>query len=159
MKTQYNITEINPKTIREIRQLISDSLAVILEDNNLRMDLGNGSYDSDSVKFNGFRISLADSLTPEEKALQSHLEYRSKVDHKVTLDSTIIANDRGRKFSLVGFKPRSSKRPFVIQDLVTGKKFVTTENDVERMFGIKNSGISKEKLFDDFVGNSLKGEE
>ena len=100
-----------------------------------------------------------EKLTPEEKALQSHLEYRSRVDHKKSLDSSIIANDRGRKFSLVGFKTRSSKRPFVIQDLVTGKKFVTTENDVERMFGIKNSGISKEKLFDDFVGNSLKGEE
>ena len=134
MKTQYNITEINPKTIKDIRQLISDSLAVVLEDNNLRMDFGNGSYDSDSVKFNGFRISLADSLTPQEKALQSHLEYRSRVDHKKSLDSSIIANDRGRKFSLVGFKTRSSKRPFVIQDLVTGKKFVTTESDVERMF-------------------------
>ena len=134
MKTQYNITEINPKTIKDIRQLISDSLAVVLEDNNLRMDFGNGSYDSESVKFNGFRISLADSLTPEEKALQSHLEYRSRVDHKKSLDSSIIANDRGRKFSLVGFKTRSSKRPFVIQDLVTGKKFVTTESDVERMF-------------------------
>ena len=66
MKTQYNITEINPKTIKDIRQLISDSLAVVLEDNNLRMDFGNGSYDSESVKFNGFRISLADSLNPEE---------------------------------------------------------------------------------------------
>ena len=134
MKTQYNITEINPKTIKDIRQLISDSLAVVLEDNNLRMDFGNGSYDSDSVKFNGFRISLADSVNPEEKALQGQIDFRRKYDGLVTLDASIIAEDRGRKFSLVGFKPRSSKRPFVIQDLVTGKKFVTTESDVERMF-------------------------
>tara|TARA_Y100000758_G_C16019650_1_gene410640 strand:- start:282 stop:698 length:417 start_codon:yes stop_codon:yes gene_type:complete len=136
MKIQYNITEINPKTIKDIRQLISDSLAVVLEDNNLRMDFGNGSYDDTSVKFSGFRISLADSLTPQEKALESVIATHKYAEHLVTIDKSKIGVDRGQQFKLVGFKTRARKRPFVIQDVKTGKKFVTTEQSVERMFGV-----------------------
>jgi len=134
MKTQYNITEINPKTIKDIRQLISDSLAVVLEDNNLRMDFGNGSYDSDSVKFNGFRISLADSLNPEEKALQGQIDLRRSYDGLVTLDDSIIAEDRGQHFKLVGFKPRARKKPFIIEDVTSGQRYICSESMAERMF-------------------------
>ena len=134
MKTQYNITEINPKTIREIRQLISDSLAVILEDNNLRMDLGNGSYDDDSVKFNGFRISLSNALSPEEKALKGQINFRRKYDGLVTLDDSIIAEDKGQQFKLVGYKPRASKKPFIIEDIKTGGRYVCSESMAERLF-------------------------
>ena len=77
MKTKYNIETINKQTISQIRQLVEDSLSVILEDNNLRMELGNASYDNDSVKFTGFRISLANALTPEEKALKQELGTRT----------------------------------------------------------------------------------
>jgi hypothetical protein len=134
MKIQYNITEINPKTIREIRQLISDSLAVILEDNNLRMDLGNGSYDDDSVKFNGFRISLSNALSPEEKALKGQIDLRRSYDGLITLDDSIIAEDRGQHFKLVGFKPRARKKPFIIEDIKTGGRYVCPESMAERLF-------------------------
>ena len=134
MKTQYNITEINPKTIREIRQLISDSLAVILEDNNLRMDLGNGSYDDDSVKFNGFRISLSNALSPEEKALKGQINFRRKYDGLVTLDDSIIAEETGQQLKLVGYKPRASKKPFIIEDIKTGGRYICSESMAERLF-------------------------
>jgi len=134
MKIQYNITEINPKTIKDIRQLISDSLAVILEDNNLRMDLGNGSYDDDSVKFNGFRISLSNALSPEEKALKGQIDFRRSYDGLVTLDDSIIAEDRGQQFKLVGFKPRARKKPFIIEDIKTGGRYVCPESMAERLF-------------------------
>ena len=134
MKTQYNITEINPKTIREIRQLISDSLAVILEDNNLRMDLGNGSYDDDSVKFNGFRISLSNALSPEEKALKGQIDFRRSYDGLVTLDDSIIAEETGQQLKLVGFKPRARKKPFIIEDIKTGGRYVCPESMAERLF-------------------------
>ena len=133
MKTQYNITEINPKTIREIRQLISDSLAVILEDNNLRMDLGNGSYDDDSVKFQ-FRISLSNALSPEEKALKQVLDFRRTFETAVTLDDSIIAEDKGQQFKLVGYKPRARKKPFIIEDIKTGGRYVCPESMAERLF-------------------------
>ena len=134
MKTKYNIETINKQTISQIRQLVEDSLSVILEDNNLRMELGNASYDNDSVKFTGFRISLASALTPEEKALKNELEWRRMVESSVTLDDSIIGTDRGQQFKLVGFKPRARKKPFIIEDIKTGGRYVCPESMAERMF-------------------------
>lgn len=134
MKTKYNIETINKQTISQIRQLVEDSLSVILEDNNLRMELGNASYDNDSVKFTGFRISLANALTQEEKALKNELEYRRAFEPRVTLDDSIVGTDRGQQFKLVGFKPRSTKKPFIIEDIKTGGRYVCPESMAERMF-------------------------
>ena len=134
MKTKYNIETINKQTISQIRQLVEDSLSVILEDNNLRMELGNASYDNDSVKFTGFRISLANALTQEEKALKNELEYRRAFEPRVTLDDSIVGSDRGQQFKLVGFKPRSTKKPFIIEDIKTGGRYVCPESMAERMF-------------------------
>ena len=134
MKTKYNIETINKQTISQIRQLVEDSLSVILEDNNLRMELGNASYDNDSVKFTGFRISLANALTQEEKALKNELEYRRAFEPRVTLDDSIVGSDKGQQFKLVGFKPRSRKKPFIIEDIKTGGRYVCPESMAERMF-------------------------
>jgi len=134
MKTKYNIETINKQTISQIRQLVEDSLSVILEDNNLRMELGNASYDNDSVKFTGFRISLANALTQEEKALKNELEYRRAFEPRVTLDDSIVGTDKGQQFKLVGFKPRSTKKPFIIEDIKTGGRYVCPESMAERMF-------------------------
>ena len=134
MKTKYNIETINKQTISQIRQLVEDSLSVILEDNNLRMELGNASYDNDSVKFTGFRISLANALTQEEKALKNELEWRRAFEPVVTLDDSIVGSDKGQQFKLVGFKPRSRKKPFIIEDIKTGGRYVCPESMAERMF-------------------------
>ncbi|HSG30432.1 MAG TPA: hypothetical protein VLB82_02695 [Thermodesulfobacteriota bacterium] len=134
MKTKYNITEINPETIKQIRQIIKDSLSDIMEDNNLRFELGNGSYDSDSVKFNGFIISLSDAKTEEEKALESELDFRQTSPYAFNLDASIIATEGSRKFKLVGFKKRARKKPFVIQDIKTNDKFVCSESMAVRLF-------------------------
>ena len=134
MKTKYNIETINKQTISQIRQLVEDSLSVILEDNNLRMELGNASYDNDSVKFTGFRISLANALTQEEKALKNELEYRRAFEPRVTLDDSIVGSDKGQQFKLVGFKPRSRKKPFIIEDIKTGGRYVCPESMAERLF-------------------------
>jgi|TARA_R100000049_G_C1952670_1_gene101878 hypothetical protein len=136
MKTQYGKIETMSKgNIQKIRSMIEDSLFVIMEDHGLKFELGNGSYDSDSVKFNGFRISLADSLNPEEKALESVISTHKYAEHLVTLDKSKIGTERGQQFQLVGYKTRARKRPFVIQDVKTGQRFVTTEQSVLRMFG------------------------
>ena len=87
MKTKYNITEINPKTIKQVRQMIKDSLSVIMEDNNLRFELGNATYDDDSFKFTGFRISLADALTPEQKTLKQIIDMRRNTYWLKTIDN------------------------------------------------------------------------
>ena len=135
MKTQYNITEINPKTIKQVRQMINDSLSVIMEDNNLRFELGNATYDDDSFKFTGFRISLADALTPEQKALQQMLIVRRQASWEKTLDGNKIGYDRGVGYLLVGYKPRARKKPWLIENVEDGGTYVAPDSMVERMFG------------------------
>ena len=135
MKTKYNITEINPKTIKQVRQMIKDSLSVIMEDNNLRFELGNATYDEDSFKFTGFRISLADALTPEQKDLKEIIAMRKKADFYKTLDDTKIGWDRSVAYKLVGYKSRARKKPWVIQGVENGQQYVASDSIVERMFG------------------------
>ena len=134
MKTKYNITEINPETIKQVRQIIKDSLSDIMEDNNLKFELGNATYDDDSFKFTGFRISLSNGKTEEEKSLEAELDYRQTSPYAFNLDASIVATESGRKFKLVGFKKRARKKPFVIQDIKTNDKFVCSESMAVRLF-------------------------
>ena len=127
------VTKMDRTTISHIRQILEDNLPSMMEENNLKFDLGNATYDDDSVKFQ-FRISLSHALPPEEKALKQQLNFRKAYDHVVTLDDSIIAEDRGQQFKLVGFKPRARKKPFIIEDIKTGGRYVCPESMAERLF-------------------------
>ena len=85
------------------------------------------------VKFQ-FRISLLHALSPEEKALKGQIDFRRSYDGLVTLDDSIIAEERGQQFKLVGYKPRARKKPFIIEDIKTGSRYVCPESMAERLF-------------------------
>jgi len=127
------VKKMDVTTVRQIRQILEDNLPSIMEENNLKFDLGNGSYDDDSVKFQ-FRISLLHALSPEEKALKGQIDFRRSYDGLVTLDDSIIAEERGQQFKLVGYKPRARKKPFIIEDIKTGGRYVCPESMAERLF-------------------------
>ena len=127
------VKKMDRTTIRHIREILEDNLPSLMEENNLKFNLGNATYDDDSVKFQ-FRISLSHALPPEEKALKQQLNFRKAYDHVVTLDDSIIAEDRGQQFKLVGFKPRARKKPFIIEDIKTGGRYVCPESMAERLF-------------------------
>ena len=127
------VKKMDRTTISHIRQILEDNLPSMMEENNLKFGLGNATYDDDSVKFQ-FRISLSHALPPEEKALKQQLNFRKAYDHVVTLDDSIIAEDRGQQFKLVGFKPRARKKPFIIEDIKTGGRYVCPESMAERLF-------------------------
>ena len=135
MKTKYNITEINPETIKQVRQIIKDSLSDIMEDNNLKFELGNATYDDDSFKFTGFRISLANALTPEQKTLKQIIDMRRKADWLKTIDDTKIGYDRSVAYKLVGYKSRARKKPWIIENVENGQQYIASDSLVERMFG------------------------
>ena len=128
------VKKMDRTTIRHIREILEDNLPSIMEENNLKFELGNATYDDDSVKFNGFRISLSHALSQEEKALKGNLSLRRSYDGLVTLDDSIIAEDRGQQFKLVGYKPRARKKPFIIEDIKTGGRYVCPESMAERLF-------------------------
>ena len=129
------ITEMNRKNAKKVRNILEKELPGLLEKHGLSLELGNAAFDDDSVKFNGFRLSVNGALSQQEKALKSELDFRK--DYGVgELDQTKIARLDGMKVSLVGFKPRARKYPFIIQDLDTSKEYVIAEDTAERIFGV-----------------------
>ena len=127
------VKKMDRTTIRHIREILEDNLPSLMEENNLKFNLGNATYDDDSVKFQ-FRISLSHALPPEEKALKSEIKFRTYSESVTNLDDSIIATDKGQQFKLVGFKPRSRKKPFIIEDIKTGGRYVCPESMAERLF-------------------------
>jgi hypothetical protein len=63
------ITEINKEAAKKIRSLVEAHLTTMLEDNGLKVDMGNCVYDQDGVKFTGMRFSLCGRDGPRRKSV------------------------------------------------------------------------------------------
>ena len=137
-----NITEMNRTNAKLVREILNDKLPSILNEHGLSFELGNARFDEDSVKFVGFRLSVKDALSETEKALRDELGFRKELSYGVELDQNKIAKLDGKDFSLVGFKPRARKKPFVIQDLNSDNQYVIGESLAEKLFKKDEGGQS-----------------
>lgn len=136
METKYNIETINPQSIGDIRQIIKDSLNVILEENGLVLDFGNATYDEDSVKFTNFKVRLANADTEPMKMLKQENKYRT-MHGEQTFDLEVEGTMNGRQYTLVGFNNRARKMPFIVRRVVGGGEYKIAEHTALRMFGQK----------------------
>jgi len=135
-----NITEMNRANAKLVREILNDKLPSILNEHGLSFELGNARFDEDSVRFVGFRLSVKDALSETEKALREELNFRNS--YGVELDQNKIAKLDGMDISLVGFKPRARKKPFVIQDLNSDNQYVIGEELAEKLFKKDEGGQS-----------------
>tara|TARA_R100000315_G_scaffold15241_1_gene5159 strand:- start:1252 stop:1662 length:411 start_codon:yes stop_codon:yes gene_type:complete len=135
-----NITEMNRTNAKLVREILNDKLPSILNEHGLSFELGNARFDEDSVRFVGFRLSVKDALSETEKALREELNFRNS--YGVELDQNKIAKLDGMDISLVGFKPRARKKPFVIQDLNSDNQYVIGEELAEKLFKKDEGGQS-----------------
>ena len=135
-----NITEMNRTNAKLVREILNDKLPSILNEHGLSFELGNARFDEDSVRFVGFRLSVKDALSETEKALREELNFRNS--YGVELDQNKIAKLDGMDISLVGFKPRARKKPFVIQDLNSDNQYVIGESLAEKLFKKDEGGQS-----------------
>ncbi len=138
-----NITEMNRANAKLVREILTDKLPSILNEHGLSFELGNARFDEDGVRFTGFRLSVKGALSETEKALRDELDSRNIYESsKVELDPNKIAKLDGKDFSLVGFKPRARKKPFVIQDLNSDDQYVIGEALAEKLFKKDEGGQS-----------------
>jgi|TARA_R110002020_G_scaffold222433_2_gene431212 hypothetical protein len=135
-----NITEMNRANAKLVREILTDKLPSILNEHGLSFELGNARFDEDGVRFTGFRLSVKGALSETEKALRDELDSRNI--YGVELDPNKIAKLDGKDFSLVGFKPRARKKPFVIQDLNSDDQYVIGEALAEKLFKKDEGGQS-----------------
>lgn len=134
------ITEMNRTNAKLVREILEEKLPTILKEHGLSFELGNAKYDDDGVRFTGFRLSVKGALSEEEKALRDELNFRN--NYGVKLDQNKIAKLDGMDISLVGFKPRARKNPFIIQDLNSDNQYVIGVPLAERLFKKDEGGKS-----------------
>ena len=94
------------------------------------IDVGNASYDDVSVTF---KVALTESGSgsKEERDLE---QYAGLYE----LDTTKVADLRGNKYSLVGYKRSARTKCWVMQKLGVGEsnnRYVTDTDTAKRLFG------------------------
>jgi len=129
------IDKMNKENARLVRAILENDLAPILSEYRLKLELGNAGYDSESVKFNGFRISLETALSKEGAALASELAWREKMNHQ-PLDQNKIHKQGKHAFILSGYKTRAKKKPFIVDCLQGNGEFVISNDTALAWFGV-----------------------
>lgn len=129
------IETMNKSNAQLVRAILEEDLAPILSEYGLKLELGTAGYDSESVKFNGFRVSLDSALSKEGAALASELAFRERMNHQ-PLDPNKIHKQGKHAFILSGYKPRSTKKPFIVDCLEGHGEFVITNDTAIKWFGV-----------------------
>ena len=91
-----------------------------------KIDVGNCTYMGGEATFK-VTVLLDGAETKEQK-------YLTDMARLYNLDTTKIANTQGKKFSLVGYKSKAPKMPWIVQDLLTGNEYKLTNDQAERLF-------------------------
>ena len=136
--------KMNKEVATEIRNILKRELPLILEKHGLKLDLGNGSFDDDSVKF-AFKIKLENAKRDIEKALINDIKFRKDYE-QIELDITKIHQTRnGEKYTLIGYKTKSRKLPYVVLNLTNNKEYLISTDAVEQDFGIHKAQCMNDK--------------
>jgi hypothetical protein len=138
--------KMDRKRVKRLREELKTILEEPLEKLGFRFELGNASYDEDSVKFTGFRISLANALTVEEKSLNQEIALRDECSWSKSLDKDRIVKINGTRYSLHGFRPKAKKQPFILNNLDKKMQVLCTEDVVDRFFAVSDSKEKEEIL-------------
>jgi len=93
---------------------------------NLTIDVGNCSYTGGEATFK-VKCILKGAKTRE----QIDLEYYADMHG---IDTTAIAKLQGEDMSIIGYKSRARKKPWILQRLRDGAEFVCDDNLAKRHF-------------------------
>ncbi len=119
------MAEFNRSQLNLLREQLQAAInAANLSD--ITIEVGNCSYRGGEATFK-VKCLVEGAKTKE----QEDLEFYAKL-HK--LDLTMIAKLMGEDMSLVGYKSRARKKPWVLQRLRDGAEFVADTNLVEKFY-------------------------
>jgi hypothetical protein len=105
---------------------MQNALNMFADKTDIQIEVGNCSYRGGEATFK-VKVLMEGAKTRE----QEDLEYYAEL-HK--LDLTKIAKLMGEDMSLVGYKSRARKKPWVLQRLRDGAEFVADTNLIEKFY-------------------------
>tara|TARA_R100001440_G_scaffold73937_1_gene98869 strand:- start:72 stop:437 length:366 start_codon:yes stop_codon:yes gene_type:complete len=115
---------------RATAKALRDKLNSILEEHGIEgyeIHAGNASFDDTQVTFK-VEVREQGAGSPEERDLETFANISD-------IDTNKIANQQGKTFSLVGYKTRARKNPWIVQDMKSGTKYVINDMTAKRWFG------------------------
>ena len=128
-----HIDKIDRDVCKDIRTELKSELASVGERLGLSLRMGGCRYSNDSATFKLEVELLSESGRPvskEEKYLNDN--YESLGIPKDWLGAKLKDSRDGKLYYLRGYKVRSPKRPFLIEDVTTGTGYVTTKMGILR---------------------------
>ena len=127
--------EFSKPSVKALRERLDESMfgnsviKPILEELGVYAKLGIAKFDDDRVTFQ-LVIENKDAKREVERDLPHMADLYN-------LDTTKIGKHKGKSYSLVGYKRRARKEPWVIQDLQTGKEYIIGLSYATHLFAKK----------------------
>jgi|TARA_B100000900_G_scaffold400188_1_gene403547 hypothetical protein len=111
--------------VKQIRQALQDSIEV----DGFDINVGNASFDSSEVTFK-LNLRVKGAETREQRDLKTFAEMDN-------VDVSKIAEVRGEKYSLIGYRVKARSRPYIVQNLHNNKEYIFTTDMVQKYFGVE----------------------
>jgi hypothetical protein len=130
METKTTQT-VTPNLCREMRAKINETLAQLGASMDMSIEAKSARFTDDNITFK-LEINLirdGEVVTPEMTALRDNYKYLGVPEEWLT---ATLVDPRGEEFKLVGYKPRATKRPFIIEDVHSGAKYTTSKSNLDR---------------------------
>ena len=127
------MTEFSKPVLKELRKQLqtlldnSKYIGTAKGLNDYTFELGNCSYDGGEATFK-LKVLIDGAESSEEK----HLRQMALL---MGLDTSKIATLQSMRVSLVSYNARARKRPWVVQNLKTGQKYIIDDDTAKRLFG------------------------
>ena len=117
-----NFTKPQLKTIRAAMQ----SALERLDYEGMTFNVANCTYNGGEATYK-INVLLDGAETKEQKDL-------TQMAKLMRLDTSKIKDYQGMTMSLVGYKTKAPKMPWIVQDLKTGKEYKLTDTQAEQWF-------------------------
>jgi len=111
--------------VKQIRQALQDSIEV----DGFDIKVGNASFDDSEVTFK-LNLRVKGAETREQRDLKTFAEMDK-------IDTSKIAEVRGEKYSLIGYKVKARSRPYIVQNLRDNKEYIFTTDMAQKYFGVE----------------------
>ena len=116
---------LNRQIVKDLRVKLQD----IIKMDEFEIKVGNASFDDSEVTFK-VNLRLKGAETREQKDLRRYAEMDK-------IDTSKIAEVRGEKYSLIGYRRTAKTRPYIVQNLHNDKEYIFTTAIAQQYFGVE----------------------
>jgi hypothetical protein len=129
---------VTPNLCREMRAKINETLAELGASMDMSIEATSARFTDNNITFK-LEVNLirdGEVITPEMTALRDNYKWLGIPEEWLT--ATLVppsykeSYPSNQEFKLVGYKPRATKRPFIIEDVNSGAKYSTSKSNLDR---------------------------